>query len=91
MEMIVPVLDEWACFAWQGYIAVSEAILSGGMKLSLHPFFRYIFRQYNLALTQRVPNTWSQLAGVFLLWKGVTHARGYASPCFPDIIPIPSL
>lgn len=44
IEMIVPTLDKRACYPREGCVAVSEAILSWGMKLSLHPFFRYLLR-----------------------------------------------
>lgn len=35
------------------------------MRLPLYPFYRYIIKQYNLALSQ-LPNVWSQLAGSYL-------------------------
>lgn len=72
IEMFVPTPDERACYPREWCVAVSDAILAGGMRLPLHPFFRFLLRQYNLAPTQLVPNAWSQMAGAFLLWKEVT-------------------
>lgn len=57
VEMFFPTLDKKSLLPQQGYMAVNEAILSGEMKLSLHPFFRYILRQYNMTPTPQVPNT----------------------------------
>lgn len=51
IEMFVSTLDEKAYYPKEGCVAVSEAILSGGMKFPLYPFFRLLLMQYNLAPT----------------------------------------
>lgn len=56
VEMFILTPDEQAYVPKEGCVAVSKAILSGGMKLPLHPFCRYMLRQYNLAPTRLVPN-----------------------------------
>lgn len=51
--------DERAYFSRKDCVAVSETILSAGMNLPSHPFFRYILRQYDLTPTQLLLNAWN--------------------------------
>lgn len=51
VELLVSTQEERVCFPREGCVAVNEMILSGEMRLPLHPFFRVVLREYNVAPT----------------------------------------
>lgn len=62
VDLIVPDPDERACYPRLGCVTVSE-----GLRLPIHPFFRFVLRSYGLAPTQLNPNSWSQTVGSWML------------------------
>ncbi|KAL2479860.1 putative abhydrolase domain-containing protein [Abeliophyllum distichum] len=52
IELLLPDPNERACFPRRGCTALSLNAFVSGMRLSLHPFFRRILREYGLAPTQ---------------------------------------
>lgn len=65
--LILPGPDEQAYYPKPGCVAISEAILRVGLRLPIHPFFRYILRSYGLAPTQLNPNSYNQMVGSWML------------------------
>lgn len=54
-------------------MVVSEAILKAGLRLSIHLFFLFVFRSYDLAPTQLNLNSWSQMVGFWMYWREASH------------------
>ncbi|KAL2486735.1 Uncharacterized protein Adt_31491 [Abeliophyllum distichum] len=52
----------------EGFIAIYEPAMQQGLRLPMHPFFREILKDWNLAPSQIIPNGWGQMVASFLLW-----------------------
>ncbi|KAL2467184.1 Uncharacterized protein Adt_43035 [Abeliophyllum distichum] len=78
IELLLPDLNERACFPRRGCTALSLNAFVSGMRLPLHPFFRRILRAYGLAPTQVSPNSWGQMVGGLYLW--FRHSFGMEMP-----------
>ncbi|KAL2465808.1 Glyceraldehyde-3-phosphate dehydrogenase [Abeliophyllum distichum] len=78
IELILPGLNERACFLRRGCTALHFNVFVSGMRLPLHPMFRRILKAYDLAPTQVAPNGWSQMVGGMYLW--FRHSFGMEMP-----------
>ncbi|KAL2518811.1 Uncharacterized protein Adt_15058 [Abeliophyllum distichum] len=63
--------NERACFLRRGCTALHLHAFMGGMRLSLHLFFRRILHAYGLTPMQMALNGWSQMAGVHTYGLGI--------------------
>ncbi|KAL2492134.1 Uncharacterized protein Adt_27762 [Abeliophyllum distichum] len=68
IELMLSRPNERACFPKRKCTALHLNAFVSGMRLPMHPMFRRILGAYGLALTQVVPNGWSQIVGDMYLW-----------------------
>ncbi|KAL2480674.1 Plus3 domain-containing protein [Abeliophyllum distichum] len=52
----------------EGFVAIYEPTMQQGLHLPMHPFFRGVLRDWNLAPCQITPNGWAQMVASYLLW-----------------------
>ncbi|KAL2542641.1 Uncharacterized protein Adt_03619 [Abeliophyllum distichum] len=62
----------------EGFIAIYEPAMQQGLRLPMHPFFREVLKDWNLAPCQITPNEWDRLA-LYLLWV-VAEVGGNLTP-----------
>ncbi|KAL2505109.1 Uncharacterized protein Adt_20730 [Abeliophyllum distichum] len=63
----------------KGFVAIYESAMQQGLRLSVHPFFREVLKDWNLAPCQIIPNSWGQMVASYLLWV-VAEAEGNLTP-----------
>ncbi|KAL2526794.1 Uncharacterized protein Adt_11848 [Abeliophyllum distichum] len=51
----------------EGFVAIYEPAMQQGLRLPMHPFFREVLKDWNLAPCQITPNGWGQM--VASLWE----------------------
>ncbi|KAL2497476.1 Plus3 domain-containing protein [Abeliophyllum distichum] len=52
----------------EGFVAIYEPAMQQGLRLSMHPFFREVLKDWNLDPCQITPNGWGQMVASCLLW-----------------------
>ncbi|KAL2532748.1 Plus3 domain-containing protein [Abeliophyllum distichum] len=52
----------------EGFVAIYEPVMQQGLRLPLHPFFREVLRDWNLAPCQITPSGWGPMVASYLLW-----------------------
>ncbi|KAL2504307.1 Uncharacterized protein Adt_19928 [Abeliophyllum distichum] len=63
----------------EGFVAIYEPAIQQGLRLPMHPFFREVLKDWNLAPCQITPNGWGQMVASYLLWV-VAEARRNLTP-----------
>ncbi|KAL2461761.1 Plus3 domain-containing protein [Abeliophyllum distichum] len=63
----------------EGFVVIYEPAMQQGLCLSMHPFFREVLKDWNLAPCQITPNGWGQMVTSYLLWV-VVEAGGNLTP-----------
>ncbi|KAL2474227.1 Uncharacterized protein Adt_34963 [Abeliophyllum distichum] len=63
----------------EGFVAIYEPAMQQSLLLPMHPFFREVLKDWNLAPFQITPNGWSQMVASYLLWI-VVEAGGNLTP-----------
>ncbi|KAL2480271.1 Plus3 domain-containing protein [Abeliophyllum distichum] len=52
----------------EGFVAIYKPAMQQGLRLSMHPFFREVLKDWNLTSCQITPNGWGQMVASYLLW-----------------------
>ncbi|KAL2541624.1 Uncharacterized protein Adt_02602 [Abeliophyllum distichum] len=63
----------------EGFVAIYEPAMQQGLRLPMHPFFREVLNDWNLAPCQITPKSWGQVVASYLLWV-VAEAGGNLNP-----------
>ncbi|KAL2518970.1 Plus3 domain-containing protein [Abeliophyllum distichum] len=71
--------EEHANYPSEGFVAIYEPTMQQGLRLPMHPFFREVLKDWNLAPCQITPNDWGQMVASYLLWV-VVKAGGNLTP-----------
>ncbi|KAL2532189.1 Uncharacterized protein Adt_05540 [Abeliophyllum distichum] len=64
----VPGPEERADNPPEGFVAIYESAMQQGLRLPMHPFFREVLKDWNLAPCQITPNGWGQMVTSYILW-----------------------
>ncbi|KAL2472545.1 hypothetical protein Adt_40681 [Abeliophyllum distichum] len=75
VEFIVPGPDDRADDPPLGAVALNQAILAAGLRLSFPWVVRKFLREWRIAPTQLCPNGWRILIGLLVLWDQLGFSR----------------
>ncbi|KAL2471556.1 hypothetical protein Adt_39692 [Abeliophyllum distichum] len=75
IEFVVPGPDDRADDPPLGTVALNQAILAAGLRLSFPRVVRKFLREWGIAPTQLCPNGWRILIGLLVLWDQLGFPR----------------
>ncbi|KAL2532890.1 Uncharacterized protein Adt_06241 [Abeliophyllum distichum] len=79
VSLRAPSSEERANDPLEGFVAIYEPAMQHGLRLSMHPFFCEVLKDWHLALCQITPNGWGQMVASYMLWV-VAEAGGNLTP-----------
>ncbi|KAL2542871.1 Plus3 domain-containing protein [Abeliophyllum distichum] len=75
IEFVVPGPDDWADDPPLGCVALNQAVLAAGLRLSFPKIVRKFLREWGIAPTQLCPNGWRIMIGLLILWDQLGFPR----------------